>query len=97
MIGVTGVRVCDCEGSRLASVLCEMVDVIKQEVRDLEPHRVYTMRALVDEDRLYRVSAHLASEDEADGLCAAIKKNSGDCVVWPGTPLTLTSQVYNLR
>ena len=97
MIGVTDVRVCDFEGSRLASALCEMVDVIKQEVRDLQPHRVYTMRALVGEDRLYRVSAHLASEDEADGLCAAIKKNSGDCVVWHGTLRILTSQVYDLR
>ena len=97
MIGVTDVRVCDFEGSRLASALCEMVDVIKQEVRDLQPHRVYTMRALVGEDRLYRVSAHLASEDEADDLCTAIKKNSGDCMVWSGTPQVLTSQVYNLR
>lgn len=42
--------------------------------------------ALVGEDRLYRVSVHLASEDEAEDLCATIKKNSGDCMVWPGTP-----------
>lgn len=42
-IGVTDIRVCDFEDTRLTYALCEMVTVIEEEVNSLQPHRVYTM------------------------------------------------------
>lgn len=42
-IGVTDVRVCDFEDTRLTYFLNEMVGVIEEEVNALQPHRVYTM------------------------------------------------------
>lgn len=42
-IGVTDIRVCDFEDTRLTYSLCEIVDVIEEEVQALQPHRVYTM------------------------------------------------------
>lgn len=42
-IGVTDIRVCDFEDTRLTYSLCEIVDVIEKEVQALQPHRVYTM------------------------------------------------------